>query len=394
MQKLLYNAIIVTVNKERKIYYNGAMIIKDGLILEVGESEILEKKYAQSLEKINCEGKIIFPGFINTHNHLFQTLLKGLGDDKNLENWLKTMTFPAARFLEEEDCYYAAMLGIIEGIRSGMTTEVDYMYPHARKGLSDGILKAYKDTKIRGIFGRGCMDTGEKVGVVPEIMQDINTVEKDLIRLFDTYHNTENGRIKIWTAPAALWSNSEPMLKMLNEITTSYKSGMTIHVSETPFDREATKDLHGYAGIDCLEKMGIAKSSTLMVHCVYLTDEDIRKTAEYDIKVSHNAISNMYLASGVAPISKMIEKGIAVGLGVDGAASNNGQDMIELMKSTALLQKVNSLNPTIITFSTNFPLATSTSCILSYIQSISLKSIWKSSHLTSLSFHFLVHHLL
>lgn len=224
---LLMDAVIVTVDKDRRILYHGAMAVTDGRITEVGKTGELEIKYADAKEKIDCEGKIIFPGFINTHNHLFQTLLKGLGDDMVLKDWLATMTFPAAGHLEPEDCYYGAMLGILEGIHSGMTTEVDYMYPHAREGLSDGVLRAYQDLGIRGIFGRGCMNTGTDFGVVPEIMQTRDQVEKDLIRIYDTYHNSENGKIKIWTAPAALWSNTEDMLQMLYEIASSYKAGMT-----------------------------------------------------------------------------------------------------------------------------------------------------------------------
>ncbi|MFA9463407.1 MAG: amidohydrolase family protein [Velocimicrobium sp.] len=346
---LLTKAIIVTINKERKIWYDGAMAVQNGTILEVGESGELAKRYFDAKRVMDCSGKIIFPGLINTHNHLFQTLLKGLGDDMVLEDWLKTMTFPAARFLEFEDCYYAAMLGIMEGIHSGMTTEVDYMYPHAREGLSDGVLKAYQELKIRGIFGRGCMDAGTDFGVAQEIMQDRKTVEKDLVRIFDRYHNLENGKIKIWTAPAALWSNSKQMLEMLYEISNSYQAGLTVHVSETPFDRMATEAIHGCAGVACLEKLKITGPNVLMVHCVHLTEKDMELAAAYDLKVSHNPVSNMYLASGVAPIPDMIKRGISVGLGVDGAASNNGQDMIELMKTTALLQKVHTLNPTIIT---------------------------------------------
>lgn len=342
------NAILVTMDPERRILYHGAMAVADGKILEIGESAALEAQYDAD-EVLDCAGKVIFPGFINTHNHLFQTLLKGLGDDMALKDWLATMTFPAARHLEPEDCYDAAMLGILEGIRSGMTTEVDYMYPHARPGLSDGILRAYRETGIRGIFGRGCMNTGERFGVVPEIMQDPKTVEKDLVRLFEAYHNTENGRIQIWTAPAALWSNTAQMLQMLYEVSNAYGAGLTVHVSETPFDRMATEALHGCAGVDCLEKLGITGPNVLMVHCVHLTDSDIDKAAQYDLKVSHNPVSNMYLASGVAPIPKMLKKGITVSLGVDGAASNNGQDMIELMKTTALLQKVATLDPEAIT---------------------------------------------
>jgi len=346
---LLTNAIVITVDPQRRILYNGAMAVSGDRIQAVGDSAELLRQYPDAKRIIDCEQKLVFPGFINTHNHLFQTLLKGLGDDMVLKDWLKTMTFPAARFLEPEDCWGGAMLGILEGIHSGMTTEVDYMYPHARPGLSDGVLKAYRDTKIRGVFGRGCMDTGVEFGVVPEIMQDQKTGERDLVRIFDTYHNAENGRIQVWTAPAALWSNTESMLRMLYEISNSYHAGLTVHVSETPFDRAATQTLHGCCGVDCLEKMGITGPNVLMVHCVYLSESDLRKAEEYSLKVSHNPVSNMYLASGVAPVGEMLKHGITVSLGVDGVASNNGQDMLELMKTTALLQKVHTLSPTAIT---------------------------------------------
>lgn len=349
MELILKNAIIVTVNRERQIIYNGAMAVDGGKIAAVGRTDDIMKEYKTADRIMDLDGKVVFPGFINTHNHLFQTLLKGLGDDMELSKWLATMTFPAAQYLEPEDCYYGSMLGCIEGIKSGMTTEVDYMYPHAREGLSDGVIKAFKELGIRGIFGRGTMNAGFDFGVCPAITQDIATVERDLVRLFDTYHNTENGRIKVWVAPAALWSNSAEMLKMLWDITNSYKGGFTVHVSETPFDRMATKALHGSEGTDCLAKLGILGENVLMVHCVYLNDRDIRRAKYYDLKVSHNPVSNMYLSSGVAPIPKLLNAGITCSLGVDGAASNNGQDMIELMKTTSLLQKVDTLDPTVIT---------------------------------------------
>ena len=346
---LLKNAMIVTVNKDRDVIFDGAMAVSDKRILAIGKTKDLEQQYADAKKTVDCDGKIIFPGFINTHNHLFQTLLKGLGDDMVLKDWLATMTFPAAEYLLPEDCYYGAMLGCMEGIHSGITTMVDYMYPHAREGLSDGVMDAFKELKIRGVFGRGCMDAGLDFGVVPGITQKRDEIEKDVVRIFEKYHNTEDGRIKVWVAPAALWSNTEDTLKMLWEITNSYNSGFTVHVSETPFDRMATEALHGCAGTDCLEKLGILGENVLMVHCVYLNEKDIRRSKYYDLKVSYNPVSNMYLSSGVAPIPQLLNAGVTISLGVDGAASNNGQDMLELMKTASLLHKVHTLDPTVIT---------------------------------------------
>ena len=342
---LLKNGIIVTVNPDREVLFHGAVAVQGNKIVDVGESAALEAKYPDAAQVTDLEGKIVFPGFVNTHNHLFQTLLKGLGDDMVLKDWLETMTFPAATNLTREDCYLAAMLGCMEGLHSGITTMLDYMYPHPTGELSDGVIDAMRELGIRGILGRGCMDTGAQFGVHPGIMQDVDTIEKDLRRLFETYHNSENGRIKIWVAPAAMWSNSRPLLEMLWRVTNEYKSGFTVHISETPFDRDAAEELHGKPDAELLEEMGIVGPNVLMVHCCYLTDKDIAMAKKYDMKVSHNVCSNQYLSSGVADVPKMLRNGITVSLGVDGAASNNAQDMVELMKFTALQHKVATRDP-------------------------------------------------
>lgn len=355
---LIKNAIIVTVNEEREVLFDGALAIEGNRIVDIGNSNDLVGKYDDAKKVIDAKGKVLFPGFINTHNHLFQTLLKGLGDDMVLKDWLETMTFPAANYLEPKDTYHAAMLGCVEGLKSGITTMLDYMYPHSKAGLCDGIIDAYKELGIRGILGRGCMNTGAQFGVHPGIMQDVEEVEKDVRRLFEAHHNSENGRIKIGVAPAAIWSNTQEMLEMLWRVAKEYDALFTVHISETPFDREAAKELHGQYDIDVLEKLGILGPNVLMVHCVYLTEEDMELTKKYDMKVSHNTASNMYLSSGVAPVPEMLEKGITVSLGVDGAASNNSQDMIELMKLTALQHKVNKCDPLAISAEKVLELAT------------------------------------
>lgn len=342
---LFKNGIIVTVNPDREIFFHGAVAVKDDRIVEVGPTEAMEAKYTDCERVTDLEGRVMFPGFVNTHNHLFQTLLRGLGDDMVLKDWLETMTFPAATSLTPDDCYHGAMLGLMEGIHSGITTNLDYMYPHPREGLDDGVIKAMRELGIRGIFGRGCMDTGIQYGVHPGITQQKDDIEKGVRDIFERYHNCDNGRIKIWVAPAAMWSNTRETLQMLWKVTNEYKSGITIHISETEFDREAAKGIHGLWDIDAMIDMGICGPNVLMVHCVHLTDEDIEKARKYDLKISHNVCSNMYLSSGVAPIPKLLKAGVTCSLGVDGAASNNANDMIELMKNTALLQKCATRDP-------------------------------------------------
>lgn len=346
---IILKATVVTVNSKREIIRNGAVAVQGDRILEVGPSAELEKKYPEVKTAIDAAGKAVFPGLINTHNHLFQTLLKGLGDDKVLADWLAQMTFPSAVHLTARDTYYGAMLGCLDGLHSGTTTMLDYMYPHPQPGLCDGVIKAFRQLGLRGILGRGYMDTGLEFGVQPGIMQDVQTIEQDARRLLEEYHGADNGRLKIWLAPAAVWSNSRAALEMTGRLAGEYKTGITVHISETPFDREAARKLHGYWDIDVLEKMGLMGPNLLMVHCVHLTPHDIRMAKYFDAKVSHNPVSNMYLSSGVPPVPRLLEAGVTVGIATDGAGSNNSNDMLEVLKFAALLQKVHHTDPTVIT---------------------------------------------
>jgi 5-methylthioadenosine/S-adenosylhomocysteine deaminase len=356
---LVKNAIVVTVDRDRRVFFDGSVVVRDGRFVFVGKAEdaltylcseglFCEEGFSGDVQVVEGEGLVLFPGFVSTHNHLYQTLLKGLGDDMMLADWLRTMTFPASKFITPEDTYHAAIIGLGEGVRSGITTNLDYMYPHPMEGLTDPIIKAYREIGVRCLIGRGGMDVGTEFGVDPGIQQSPEDCERDLIRLFDTYHMKDDGRVRIWAAPAALWSNSLKMLKMLWEVTTHYKSGLTVHISETPFDRESVEKQHGCDELTFLEKHGMVGPNVLMVHSVYLTPEDIMKAKQYGLTISHNTASNMYLSSGTAPVPAMLDAGLVVSLGVDGAASNNGQDMLELMKLTALLHKVTTLDPTII----------------------------------------------
>ncbi|MDR1862393.1 MAG: amidohydrolase [Treponema sp.] len=346
---LITNTTIVTVNPKREILYDGALAVTGDTITDIGPSPALEKKYSGVSKKIDGRGKAVFPGLINTHNHLFQTLLKGLGDDLVLSDWLKDMTFPSAVHLTEESCYYGAMIGCLDGFHSGTTTMLDYHYPHPANGHDDAIIQCFRELGLRGILGRGYMNAGIDHGVQQGITQDVKTIEQDARRLIETYHNKDNGRIRVWLAPAAVWSNDADSLKMTCRLMKEYNTGVTIHISETPFDRQASVDLHGAPDIDVCEKLGLMGPKLLMVHCVHLTPRDIRMTKYYDAKVSNNPVSNMYLSSGVPPIPALIEAGVSVGIGTDGAGSNNSNDMLEAMKTAVLLQKVSHRDPTIMT---------------------------------------------
>ena len=357
MNTLIKNAYIITMNKSREIIENGFILVEENKIKDMGKNNDLPKKY----EKYNiydARGKVIIPGLINTHTHLFQGLLKGLGDDRNLVDWFREVTGPSAVNLEPEDCYIAAKLGVLESILSGVTTLFDFMYPHHRKGLSEPIINAIGESGIRGIYGRGYIDYGVKYGIPKELLEDYNEVIEDVENLYNKYNNSYQGRIKIWLTPSMIWSQTKEGLEEIRKFSRSKNIPVAIHVSETPFERENAKTRFGKNDLDFLESINFLGPDTLAIHCVHLNERDLRILKYYDVKVSYNPVSNMYLSSGVAPIPSMLKSGITVGLATDGSASNNNQNMIQSLKFASLLQKVDTLDPTVITAEKVFEMAT------------------------------------
>ena len=345
---LIQNATIVTVNKG-EILKNSSIAIEGDRIIDIGDSRELSIKYPEVKKIIDASEKVVFPGFVNTHNHLFQTLFKGLGDDMIIADWLKKVAYPLSTNLTEELAYKGAMLGLMESLHSGITTSLDYMYAHPVKNLSDAVIQAMNDLKVRGIYARGFLNSGESHGAQKALFETPEEVEKDFRNLVEKHEKTSNGRIKIWLAPSNPWANTKEMLLKTWELAKEYNAGYTIHISETEAPRRFTKEIHGYDDTELLEVLGIVGPNVLCVHCVAINDKDIAMFKKYDMKISHNPVCNMYLASGVAPVPQMINEGITVSIGLDGAASNNSQDMIESMKTTALLHKVSSRDPKVLT---------------------------------------------
>ena len=346
---LIRNARIVTMNDKREVLEEAAMAVADGRIVELGDSKELEARYKDAARILDAAGKVVFPGFINNHNHLFQTLIKGLGDDMVIGDWLKKVAYPFAAKITREDVYHGAMIGLMESIHSGVTTTLDYMYAHPVPEISDGVIQAMEELKVRGIYARGFVSEGEEYGTQRAMMETPEEVIADFKRLVETYEKPSKGMLKIWMAPSSPWANTREMLLETWAVAKEYGAGYTVHVSETDTPRNRAKEVHGTIDTLLLEELGIVGPEVLLVHCVAIADRDIEMIRKYDMKVSHNPVCNMYLASGVAPVPQMLEAGITVGLGLDGAASNNSQDMVETLKTAALLHKVHTRNPKIIT---------------------------------------------
>ena len=335
---LIKNALILNPNNfENK---KQSLLIKDDLIAEI--SDEIDDSNADKI--IDAEGKILLPGLINTHTHLSMTLFRGLADDLSLDSWLNDHIWPMEANLNGDYCYIGALLGAVELIKSGTTTFSDmYFY-------MEDVARAVDDAGIRAVLSYGMIDFSDAERREAEI--------KENMALYDACNGMADGRIKVFFGPHSPYTASEELLVKVRELADEHNIGIHIHVSETQKEINDSLDERGIRPFEYLEKIGFLGPDVVAAHCVWLSDEEIEIIKKHGVKVSHNPCSNMKLASGVAPVSKLIENDICVSIGTDGASSNNNLDLIEELKTASLLQKVSTLDPKVLTSDEAIEMAT------------------------------------
>lgn len=326
---LIKNALILSPNKE----FDGkqSVLIIDDLIDEISP-EIDE----DNVDKIiDADGKILLPGLVNTHTHLSMTLFRGLADDLSLDSWLNDHIWPMEANLNGNYCYIGALLGAVELIKSGTTTFSDmYFY-------MEDVARAVDEAGLRAVLSYGMIDFGDAEKRENEI--------KENLTLFETCNGMADGRIKVFFGPHSPYTASEELLIKVRELADEYNMGIHIHVSETQKEINDVSEEKGLRPFEYLDKIGFLGPDVEAAHSVWLSDEEIEIIKKNNVKISHNPCSNMKLASGIAPVSKLIENDICVSIGTDGASSNNNLDLIEELKTASLLQKVSTLDPKVLT---------------------------------------------
>jgi 5-methylthioadenosine/S-adenosylhomocysteine deaminase len=348
---LILGGTIVTANRDGLVIPDGVVAISGSVITAIGSRGDIGDRF-EAPRTLNAEGQIIFPGLVDTHTHLYQTLLKGLGDDLPLMEWLDACTLPSIPHLTPRMCYVAAVLGCIDSLRSGCTTIFDYMIDHANAEVYDGILQAFDDVGIQGVLGRGLRDRQTE-----NVQMDLPTIDAQLAdtrRLVNKY-----GPQRVWITPGATWALESASLQAARRMATDLGTRMSLHTDEALFDSAENMRRFGMRTLPFLESIGFLGPDVLHAHCVQLTEADCQILARNGGAVSYNPVSNMYLGSGVAPIPRLLDLGVIVGLGADGAASNNSQDMLEALKIGALLPKVAARDPAIFTAGDALRIATS-----------------------------------
>jgi 5-methylthioadenosine/S-adenosylhomocysteine deaminase len=339
---IISGGTVVTMNADRDIIKAGAVVLEGDKIKAVGPDRKIRRDYSPAggtVEIIDAAEKIVFPGLINTHVHSFQTLLKGLETDTGLDRWLTNVITPSVAEVNEQEAYYGAVLSGLDALRSGTTTVTDYQYAQHMYELNPAVVKGFRDLGLRLVFARGFADTGVQFGANPAELESIDVIDDGTRRLVREYPGDESRLIMIALAPSAVWMCTPELLEWAAAFSREYGLLVTSHIAETDYDNECSVAVHGRGDFGACEQHGLINERMLMVHCVRLREEDVRRAAEKGAAFSYNPVSNMYLASGAAPLREILRHGLTGSFGTDGAASNNSNDMLETMKAGILQAK-------------------------------------------------------
>lgn len=336
---------IVTMDAQGTILNDAAIAIDEGLIVALGAASDLEREYAAT-DSIDGSGMIVLPGLVNGHSHAAMTLLRGVADDLALMDWLNNYIFPAeVEFVDAEFVRIGTELACWEMIRGGTTTFVDmYYYP-------DIIAEVIDACGLRALISATVIDQRS-----PDAENADDALAKG--RRFAERWLGANSRIMPILGPHANYTLNRDQLAATRATANELGLTISIHVSESPFEVQFSKDTYGDTTINVMESIGFLDGPTIAAHVVWPTADEIRVLAERGVGVIHNPSSNMKLASGISPVTDMLEAGVLVGLGTDGAASNNDLDMWEEMRLAAFLQKVEQMNPEVLPAATVLGMAT------------------------------------
>jgi 5-methylthioadenosine/S-adenosylhomocysteine deaminase len=330
MKILIKDAQIIPMTKgygaEDNYYMQGSIAVYNGRISGIGD--ISEDGDFDKI--IDASGCVVLPGFINTHTHAAMTLFRSYADDLPLMEWLNTKIWPIEAIMSGQDIFWGTMLSILEMIKSGTTTFVD-MY-----SFMDDVARAVEESGMRAVLARGV------IGIGPNGEAALH----ESVNFAGNWHGKADGRITTMLAPHAPYTCPPDYLKKVMDYADQLGTGIHIHLAETLSEVAAIEKTYGKRPVELMHDIGLFERHVLGAHMVYVNEREIEILAEKKVGVAHNPQSNMKLASGIAPVTKMLEKGVSVALGTDGASSNNNLDMIEEMRSASLLQKVATMDPT------------------------------------------------
>jgi 5-methylthioadenosine/S-adenosylhomocysteine deaminase len=331
-ERLVCGGTVLTMEPGAEPITNGAVALAGGQIAAVGTSAALLEN-APTIEVIDASDCIVVPGFVNTHAHLAMTLLRGLADDLPLQQWLHDHIWPAERdHMNREAVRVGTTLAAAELIRAGVTTTADMYF------FADEVGAILANAGLRGVIGEGLFDFASPRCPTPD---EMFACQRELIEQF-----TSHPLISTMVAPHSPYTVSAPLLAREAEMAEEHGIQLHIHLSETRWEVEKLLEEKQRTPVAYLADLGVLSERTVAAHCVHISPDDLELLAEFEVSVSHNPVSNLKLASGIAPVPAMLAGGVRVGLGTDGAASNNSLDLLRDGQLAALVHKGAAGDPT------------------------------------------------
>ncbi len=346
---LIYTASTLTDSKPLKHHFFEVIQGKITRINPLSELNDTERR-----QLIDFKDAMVIPGLVNTHNHSFQSLLKGFYDDESFFTWRDEALYKYANIMTEEDIYNGALFAFGEMLLQGITTVCDFFYINDQDNQNArAVIRAAQDLGIRIAFARTMYDWE---GAPQRFQETVDQAVENTRALFHEFK--PNPMVSVLPAPHSLHGASPEMIRAGRDLARELGTKFHMHVAEGEYERQMIQEKHGHPPVKYLAETGILNEDLVMIHCVWLDDEEIQLMAEHQSALSYNPSSNMFLGDGITRIKEMVDAGVVISLGTDGGCSNNRASIIEEMRMTSLLQKVKFCDSTVTTAESMFKMGT------------------------------------
>jgi 5-methylthioadenosine/S-adenosylhomocysteine deaminase len=341
---IIANGIVLTMDAERRVISPGSVALNGPSIVAVGPADAIARDF-RAKNTIDARGRVVMPGLINTHTHAPMVLYRGLGDDLALMDWLQKYIFPAeAKTVSPAFVRTGTHLAALEMIRSGTTTFVDMYY------FEEEIARATKEAGLRGVLGQSIIEFP-----VPDAKTPADALKR--AEAFIKQYQQDDLIVPA-VAPHSVYTLDASILKQARDLAATHKVPLLIHLAETEAENGLSQERHKARPVAALTALGFWGPQVIAAHAVWIQPDEVAVLHKNSVGVSHNPESNMKLASGSAPVPEYLKAGVALGLGTDGAASNNDLDMFEAMRQAAFLHKLVSKDPRVVSARTALEMAT------------------------------------
>jgi 5-methylthioadenosine/S-adenosylhomocysteine deaminase len=336
MRLLIENGTVVTIHGQDEVLEPGWGEIVDGVITAVSAGPL---DAAGADRRIDASGKVVMPGIVNAHTHLFQTLIRGVYEHLPFNEWLRCI-YHCGRALTAEDCELGARLGALEALHTGVTTLMDHQFLNRGLELPQATIAGMRALGVRSVLARVIMDLGELAP--PEVIETPEAGLRSVEALLDSYQGQlGDGMLSLMTGPNTPGISASGELSQATARFAAERGlRVSAHLAESASAVEAVEQRYGKHGVVAwLDELDAIGPNLIAAHCVHLSPDEVSIMARRGASVAHNPVSNMFLGDGIAPIVEMLDAGVNVALGTDGAASNNSQDMFQTIKFASLLQR-------------------------------------------------------